>query len=307
MKKQISVVLCAVLLLGLLPVFSFPANAVTRAPTYVNVSVDTQFAYVGDSLTWIINVNPPDIVSQTRVIIRNNGIEYIWGNYTDSNIHTYTVLKAGTATAEAIGVDLADNVIASVISAETTVSLRPGPKILGIETLSGSSVRVSWEPVTGASGYYLWRSNAPAGPYVLRRTTTALTASDTYLTPGNKYYYKVSAYIQDGAAKYDMSELGGYKVAVPLGKATITSVKTDGAGRLKVTWAAVPGAARYIVYRGTSANGSYKKLGTTASLTHVSTGLTRGRNYFFKVKPYLMLGPSYYYGILSAYKVARAK
>ena len=307
MKKLISVVLCAVLMLGLLPVFSSPASAGARVPTYVNVSVNDQSIRVGDWLTWTINVNPPGGNYQTRLIIRNDGVEYIWGSFTDSNIHTYRILKAGTATAEAIGLDLSDGLTTSVISAETKVTLRPGPAISGIETLSGSSVRVSWNPIEGASGYYLWRSNAPAGPYVLRRTTTALSASDTYLTPGTKYYFKVSAYIQSGATKYDMTEQGGFKVAVPLGKATISSVKTDGSARLKVTWAVVPGAQRYIVYRSTSANGSYRKLGTTAALSYINTGLTKGKNYYYKVKPYINIGAVYYYGILSGYKMARAR
>lgn len=52
---------------------------------------------------------------------------------------------------------------------------------------------------------------------------------------------------------------------------------------IKITWKASPGAKDYIIYRSTSKNGTYKKVGTATALKYVDKNLTVSKKYFYKI------------------------
>lgn len=61
----------------------------------------------------------------------------------------------------------------------------------------GKKVRLSWQKVSGASGYVIYRSTKKNGKYQAVKTITknkTLTWTDTKTGKGKKYYYKVRAY-----------------------------------------------------------------------------------------------------------------
>ena len=73
----------------------------------------------------------------------------------------------------------------------TTPALPAPPGNVAAAPVSPTSVAVSWDPVTGATVYEVWRSNATGGPYVKKKTVAATTATDTTATPGTTYFYIV--------------------------------------------------------------------------------------------------------------------
>lgn len=60
-------------------------------------------------------------------------------------------------------------------------------------------------------------------------------------------------------------------------------VKNTGAKKQKITWGKSKDAISYIIYRSTSRNGNYKKIGTTKRPAFVSTKLTIGKKYYYKI------------------------
>ena len=63
--------------------------------------------------------------------------------------------------------------------------------------VSGSSIKVSWGKVSGASGYEVARATAKTGKYTTVRTVTsgsAVSYTNTGLKKGTTYYFKVRAY-----------------------------------------------------------------------------------------------------------------
>ncbi|NLG29117.1 MAG: hypothetical protein GX557_14495 [Chloroflexi bacterium] len=56
----------------------------------------------------------------------------------------------------------------------------------------GDKVLVTWQAVPGAATYKVWRA-APLGTYLFLSEPVTNSYSDTLATPGNTYYYKVSA------------------------------------------------------------------------------------------------------------------
>lgn len=68
---------------------------------------------------------------------------------------------------------------------------------------------------------------------------------------------------------------------------------------VKVTWSSGTNVSGYIVYRATSANGTYSKIGTTLSTTYTDKGLTKGKTYYYKVRAYVTSGTTTFQSELS--------
>jgi fibronectin type 3 domain-containing protein len=82
--------------------------------------------------------------------------------------------------------------------------------------LSSNSIRVSWNPVSGASGYYVSRSTG-VSPFYMAGTTSATSYTDTGTGTGliadRTYFYKVTAY--DSNDKYGYASEEVYATTLP--------------------------------------------------------------------------------------------
>jgi hypothetical protein len=61
-----------------------------------------------------------------------------------------------------------------------------------------NSVTISWNPVSGATGYYVYRNSSASGTYTQIGSTASTSYTDTGLYTGTVYYYKVAAYNSAG-------------------------------------------------------------------------------------------------------------
>ncbi len=91
--------------------------------------------------------------------------------------------------------------------------------------------------------------------------------------------------------------MSGRKYVKPLPSApgALKAVKASETSA-NLSWNAVDGAVKYEVYRSTAANGVYIKLTTTMYTRGVSTGLSAGRTYYYKVRAYTLVGNIKVYG-----------
>jgi uncharacterized repeat protein (TIGR02543 family) len=145
-----------------------------------------------------------------------------------------------------------------------------------------NKINISWDAVTGATGYKIYRATSESGKYTLIKTTAAVSYINTGVTTGRTYYYKVAAYDKKHT---------GYSSA-PVSAATILGQVTGAAAvsyyptSVKITWNAVSGASSYSVYSCDSEGGIIKKLGSTSSKSFTKTGLTPYQTYNFTVKAF---------------------
>jgi uncharacterized protein (TIGR02145 family) len=63
---------------------------------------------------------------------------------------------------------------------------------------SSSSIAVSWSAVSGATGYYIYRSTTSAGTYTQVGSSASASYTDTGLSASTRRYYKVAAYNAGG-------------------------------------------------------------------------------------------------------------
>jgi fibronectin type 3 domain-containing protein len=164
---------------------------------------------------------------------------------------------------------------------------------------SYNSIKVSWSAVSGVSGYEIYRSTSSTGTFTKIATTSSNSFTNTSLSPGTTYYYKVRAYKSGTTLSYSL--LSSVSSAKPI-PATPISVKASSSSynSIKTNWSAVSGANGYLVYRATSSTGSYSYVGSTTSTSYNSTGLETNKPYYYKIRAYKTVGTTKIYSNYSA-------
>ncbi len=154
-----------------------------------------------------------------------------------------------------------------------------------VNTVSG--VHVYWNAEEGVSKYGLWRSETGAnGTYQWIGNPTTNHFTDTKVTSGKTYYYKVS-FLDTETNKHSAKSdaLGIVYVATP----DITSRVNKAAG-IELSWNKITGATGYAVYRKSySGTDAWVRVGTitsgsTTSWTDTSVKNNNGTAYRYTVR-----------------------
>ena len=159
---------------------------------------------------------------------------------------------------------------------------------------SATSIRLTWNTVSNAHGYYVLRSESANGTYkIIGKVGQFGGFTSSGLTTGKTYYYKVFAYrMVDG--KVIKSEYSAYASAsLSNTLATPTGLRATrlSATSARLTWTTVPNANGYYILRSDSANGTYKIIGKVGQFGgFTSSGLTTGKTYYYKIFAYRMDG-----------------
>ena len=136
--------------------------------------------------------------------------------------------------------------------------------------------------VTSDFSIYLWLYDAEQAKvwdtYCLVNGSTGLYDGTQEITLAKgTYYLLVNSYysFQTGNYSFQFNE-------APVPKVKLSSVASS--GKIKVSWAAIEGAAKYEVWRSTSKSSGYKKLTTTEKLSYTDASAVAGTKYYYKAR-----------------------
>lgn len=165
------------------------------------------------------------------------------------------------------------------------------------------SLKVTWKAVDGAEKYQVYRSKTgKSGSFALKKTTTGTTYTNTGITCGKTYYYKVRAVNSKGKGAF--STVRSSKVQP--GKAVITKVNCISEFKVRIYWNKVAGATGYQVYRSKKGANSWKLYKTVASKYNYATnyleGDTKYSKWEWKVRAYRIVNGKKVYGYFSTPK-----
>ena len=202
-------------------------------------------------------------------------------NYTNPNLKIY-VTKGSYAERYA-----KNNYIPYKYTTSTTTTKLSTVTGLKQSSNTTSSIKLSWNKVSNGSGYEVYRATSKTGTYTKIKTISGnsiLSYTDTGLTSGKVYYYKVRAVKSSTKGSFSSILTSSTKCKTPA--VTLTSQKTK---TVKISWKKVSGASGYKIYRSTSKNGKYANIKTITSgstLSYTNSGLSKGKTYYYKVIAY---------------------
>jgi len=84
------------------------------------------------------------------------------------------------------------------VTATSSANALKAPENIGITAVSSDSVTLGWSAISGVTGYYVYRSASPDGNYNLVGSTKSASFTNTGLTDGTTYYYKIASYNNGG-------------------------------------------------------------------------------------------------------------
>jgi uncharacterized protein YjdB len=211
-------------------------------------------------------------------------------NWTSSNSAVAAVdstgivspVMPGTATVTATTVD--GDKKATCLVTVSTVSSSPAPTGLSV-TAGNAQVALSWNAVSGATGYNVYRS-ATTGTQGTMLNSSALTVTsytDTTATNGNEYYYCVTDITSGGESVASNQESATPQVPAPPAPTDVNAVV--GNGQVTITWKLVSVATSYNLYWSTADGatiGSGTKIPGVTS-PYVQNGLANGTTYYYIV------------------------
>ena len=221
---------------------------------------------------------------------------------TTATSYTNTGAKAGTTyyyrvkACNDAGLSPYSNVVSGKVKSVTPKPSAPVVKI-GNSATSGKPM-LTWNAVSGATSYKVYRATSQKGTYSLLGTVTATSYTNTGAKAGTTYWYKVKAVNSAGESAYSN---------IVSGRATVTTLTmghSASSGKPQLTWKAVSGAASYRVYRATAKNGAYSVINTTKALTYTNVGAALGTTYYYKVEALNAAGKSMGFSAIVEGKVA---
>lgn len=160
-----------------------------------------------------------------------------------------------------------------------------------VEAKSGKKVALTWEKVSQAEGYLIYRKDSEDGKYnQIGKVTSGktLTYTDTVKSNNKTYTYKIQAYNTNNG-KQGVGAYSSTKSAKTLAKAKITGITSSNEEVLKISWKKVSGAKGYIISRSTKKDSGYSEIDTVSgekTTSYTDDTVKAGKTYYYKVEAY---------------------
>jgi hypothetical protein len=183
--------------------------------------------------------------------------------------------------------------------AESTVA-----SIYTCEQTGLGSARVTYNKVTGATGYRLYRAASQFGTYACVGSTLENYMVAGGLSAGRTYWFKVRPYVimNKGTSYLGYSDAASVTI---LSKPVITSAALYGANTALIQWKAVPGAKGYILYRSGSLAGAYTAVADIETTYCYDGSLIANIPYYYKVIAYRVYSQTVYSAMSGASRMVK--
>lgn len=279
-------------------------NTVTNSTTYYYqvTAVNTNGSTNANAVVSVTPFGLPGSFAISTATPGNNSATISWG--TSANVDTYTIARGTNSNGPFTNLSTnaispyndttltndttyyykitAVNVNGSTIS-DNVISVTPFglPGAFNIvSTTSGDGqVIITWGTSTHADSYTISRSTTSNGTYTQLSTTAQSPYTDTTVTNGTTYYYKITAVNTNGNTVTSAVSETPYGAPGAFYFSSVTPSNTQ----LTVAWDNAPFATSYSLARGTNSGGPYTTIANPAQSPYVDTAVTNGVTYYYMV------------------------
>ncbi len=159
------------------------------------------------------------------------------------------------------------------------------PKLTATNDATTGKIKLSWNKVTGASGYEIYRSSGNDNNYkkYTTRSGSSTSYTDSKAKPGINYYYAIRTIYSDTTTK---SEWGYTNRMCDLASPELKLTNVSSTGKVKLSWNSVEGATGYEIYRSAGNDRNYKKYTTRSgsATSYTDSNTKAGITYYYKVR-----------------------
>ena len=194
------------------------------------------------------------------------------------------------------------------VSSATEVTV-PLAKVSGVKTKKRGStyLTISWDKVSGSSGYRLYQYDSGAKAY--QSIATISGGSTTSYKIGNlkgatEYRFKVKSYKKvDDVVTWGTASAEFKESTNPLKVRNVKLSKKS--ANVTIKWDKVAGATGYQLYRYNSGKKKYEKIATirnNKTFSYKDKNLKKGKQYTYKIRAYKSYDGTTYHGLCSGVK-----
>ena len=226
--------------------------------------------------------------------------------YTDKNLQAGTEYRYKVRCMWTIGGNNYFGTYSSVVGAAT-----PPAKVenVSVDGQSSTKITLSWDSVSGVSGYRILQYNSDSDDYeeVASVGADATSLDVTKLIPASVYQFKVQAYKTiDTQTSFGEASDEIVGVTKP-GKVKKVKLTTKSSA-VTIKWSKADGVTGYQIYRLNTKTKKYEKIATVkgeGKISYKNKKLKKGSTYSYKVRAYMTVEDTDYFGGYSA--VAKIK
>lgn len=181
----------------------------------------------------------------------------------------------------------------AVQTVEAATVKTPGTvKLNKISSKSYNKITISWKKAKNATKYYVYYRKSGTKKWKkiasVKSSATSYTHKSSSKYPiivGQKYDYTVKGYNSKykKSGKYNTKGLSAATKPAMVMPYTVAIQKNN---TVKIYWDKTGGANKYVIYRKTSLNGKWKKIGTTTKTTYIDTKPVGGKDNYYTVRSY---------------------
>ena len=172
-----------------------------------------------------------------------------------------------------------------------TVKTPSTVKLSKISAPAYNKIKISWKKVSNATNYYVYYRRSGTKKWTKIASVKSSASSYTHkssskypIIVGQKYDYTVKAYNSKykKSGKYNTKGLS----ASTKPDAVMYTVVAQKNNTVKIFWDKTGGANKYVIYRKTSLNGKWQKIGTTSKTSFLDNAPVGGKSNFYTVRSY---------------------
>lgn len=162
-----------------------------------------------------------------------------------------------------------------------TIKYIGAPVLTSVESIS-KGVKLSWEAVTEAENYMVFRRTGTSGNFRGIGITKGTSYTDQSVDSGTIYNYTVRCVGSDGTTR--VSGFNGAGMTIQFISAPRLLSAKDGPNGVVIRWDSVTGAENYMVFRRTGTSGSFRSIGTTKKTAYTDQTAQPGITYNYTVR-----------------------
>ena len=294
LREALALLLCAALCAGLLPAayadgsttqFRFRTPALGSAE-YMNGAVELTWNAVTDAPRYgifrSINGGPwRGLAVVVSLYYRDENVE-------PGVTYTYTVCCVSSDGRSILSPYDEKGLSVTVPTGMNTAVQVQTPVLIEAKNVS-RGVQVSWEPVSGAYQYGIFRKTGVAEPWHGLAVSLSTSYTDETVVPGVTYLYTVCCLSPDGKyfqSAYDENGISvTFSTEMPVGTELRTPVLLDAKNvdrAVQVSWEPVSGAAQYGIFRRTE-GGPWHGLAAVTETSYIDKGVEPDTTYSYTV------------------------